>query len=182
MSDDFTADLLIFLSRIFFLKVSYRKHILQRSKELVKTWGLPRCKNMLHVFFVSSCWTLVIVKCHQKLTNHCLMGAPMKPHILCKNFEIFLSKLYQDCQVHLISSKFQRASWLFGGQCTNDELLFDNRACLWPNMDCAQSPSYTDEFHGIQQYWHCLCLHWLFKNCGQSRRVKLRTFQKNSSL
>ena len=92
MSDDFIADFLIFLSRIFFLKVSYRKHILQRSKELVKTWGLPRCKNMLHVFFVSSCWTLVIVKCHQKLTNHCLMGAPMKPHILCKNFEIFFVK------------------------------------------------------------------------------------------
>ena len=61
MSDDVTVDLLIFISRIFFLKVPFYKHKLKGSKKLAKTWGLPPCKNLLNVFFVNSCWTLVIV-------------------------------------------------------------------------------------------------------------------------
>ena len=46
MSDDVTADLLIVISRIFFLLVPYCEHKLKRSKELVKIWvdlGVRTC-------------------------------------------------------------------------------------------------------------------------------------------
>ena len=47
MSDDVTADLLIVISRIFFLLVPSCEHKLKRSKELLKTWvdlGVRTCK------------------------------------------------------------------------------------------------------------------------------------------
>ena len=137
MSDDVTVDLLIFISRIFFLKVPYYKHKLKGSKELAKTWGLPRCKNMLNVFFVSSCWPLVIVKWSPKTDELLFSRSANETTYSFSNFEIFELKLYQGCQVHLMSSKFQRSIWSFGG--VNNE-----------QWDSVQQPSVPTTQHGMR--------------------------------
>lgn len=119
---------------------------------------------------------------HQKLTKYLITALIiMSPHILCKISKFLNQNFIKIARFILSAPNFKEPVDYLVDWLTNSELLLNNRACLRPNMDCTYSPPYTDELHGIQQYWHCLYPNWLFTN-GQSRRVELRTFQNNSSL